>query len=159
MAAEPIRTALLFLLLALASSVAAASTAPAPAPAPARAPTATGCRRGDLVVRQRATGRVDAWWRGSPSMRWRCGTRAGARSPACCCLLRCYGLSSVGGRGPARHPRRGRPALPATRRPGAAAARGRRALHLRLDDAAGLPAPQLAPALLVLLLFLFARNS
>nr|ACG44457.1 hypothetical protein [Zea mays] len=85
MAAEPIRTALLFLLLALASSVAAASTAPAPAPAPARAPTATGCRRGDLVVRQRATGRVDAWWRGSLSMRWRCGTRAGARSPACCC--------------------------------------------------------------------------
>lgn len=154
MAAEPIRTALLFLLLALASSVATASTAPAPAPAPARAPTATGCRRGDLVVRQRATGRVVE---GKPE--YAVEVRNACRCAQSRVLLRCYGLSSVGGRGPARHPRRRRRALPAPRRPGAGAARGRRALHLRLDDAAGLPAPQLAPALLVLLLFLFARNS
>ncbi|NP_001145016.2 uncharacterized protein LOC103646559 precursor [Zea mays] len=104
MAAEPIRTALLFLvLLALASSVAAASTAPAPA----RAPTATGCRRGDLVVRQRATGRVVE---GKPE--YAVEVRNACRCAQSRVLLRCYGLSSVGGRGPARHPRRGRPALP-----------------------------------------------
>jgi hypothetical protein len=65
--------------------------------------------------------------------------------PRAAALLR---AQQRGGRGPARHPRRRRRALPAPRRPGAGAARGRRALHLRLDDAAGLPAPQLAPALL-----------
>lgn len=86
MAAEPIRTALLFLLLALASSVAAASTAPAPA----RAPTATGCRRGDLVVRQRATGRVVE---GKPE--YAVEVRNACRCAQSRVLLRCYGLSSV----------------------------------------------------------------
>lgn len=90
MAAEPIRTALLFLLLALASSVATASTAPAPAPAPARAPTATGCRRGDLVVRQRATGRVVE---GKPE--YAVEVRNACRCAQSRVLLRCYGLSSV----------------------------------------------------------------
>jgi hypothetical protein len=57
------------------------------------------------------------------------------------------------GRRPARHPRRRRRALPAPRREGPRTARPRgsrrrRALHVRVDDAAGLPGRQLPDALL-----------
>lgn len=101
--------ALAFLLVALAAAVAAAATEVVDAaPAPARTRTTTaGCRRGDLVVRQRATGRVVE---GKPE--YAVEVRNACRCAQSRVLLRCYGLSSVGGRGPARHPRRGRPALP-----------------------------------------------
>jgi hypothetical protein len=84
----------LLFLLALASSVAAAAATEAEAPAPARGAattrTATGCRRGDLVVRQRATGRVVE---GKPE--YAVEVRNACRCAQSRVLLRCYGLSSV----------------------------------------------------------------
>jgi len=84
----------LLFLLALASCVAAAAATEAEAPAPARGAattrTATGCRRGDLVVRQRATGRVVE---GKPE--YAVEVRNACRCAQSRVLLRCYGLSSV----------------------------------------------------------------
>lgn len=84
--------ALAFLLVALAAAVAAAATEVVDAaPAPARTRTTTaGCRRGDLVVRQRATGRVVE---GKPE--YAVEVRNACRCAQSRVLLRCYGLSSV----------------------------------------------------------------
>ncbi|WVZ85373.1 hypothetical protein U9M48_032310 [Paspalum notatum var. saurae] len=98
---------LLFLLLALAcSSGSATDTAALPTPAAAEAPeqqpaaaraaahrpaaTAGPCRRGDLVVRQRATGRVVE---GKPE--YAVEVRNACRCAQSRVVLRCYGLSSV----------------------------------------------------------------
>ncbi|CAD6261132.1 unnamed protein product [Miscanthus lutarioriparius] len=93
--AEPTTALLLRLLflLALSASVAAATastSASAPARAAATIRTATGCRRGDLVVRQRATGRVVE---GKPE--YAVEVRNACRCAQSRVLLRCYGLSSV----------------------------------------------------------------
>nr|ACG27310.1 LGC1 [Zea mays] len=84
--------ALALLLVALAAAVAAAATEVVEAaPAPARTRTRTaGCRRGDLVVRQRATGRVVE---GKPE--YAVEVRNACRCAQSRVLLRCYGLSSV----------------------------------------------------------------
>lgn len=87
MAARPRRAAsslliiLLFLILLLVVAAAAAAAA---------SPAAAGCRRGDLVVRQRATGRVVE---GKPE--YAVEVRNACRCAQSRVLLRCYGLSSV----------------------------------------------------------------
>ncbi|KAJ1270702.1 hypothetical protein BS78_06G072000 [Paspalum vaginatum] len=86
----------LLFLLALASSGSTAAAALAAAveapeqPAAARAAATGGCRRGDLVVRQRATGRVVE---GKPE--YAVEVRNACRCAQSRVLLRCYGLSSV----------------------------------------------------------------
>ena len=87
--AEPLR----FLFLLAFAAGAAAATADALAPAAARRPpaaTAAGCRRGELVVRQRATGRTVE---GKPE--YAVEVRNACRCAQSRVVLRCYGLSSV----------------------------------------------------------------
>ncbi|CAL5032425.1 unnamed protein product [Urochloa decumbens] len=97
--ARPRAELLCFLfLLALAAGAAASSaatTAPdAPAPAAAEGSAAaakkSGCRRGDLVVRQRATGRTVE---GKPE--YAVEVRNACRCAQSRVVLRCYGLSTV----------------------------------------------------------------
>ncbi|CAL5027833.1 unnamed protein product [Urochloa decumbens] len=86
----------LLFLLALAAGAAAATTANAPAPAAAEGSAAAaaakkgGCRRGDLVVRQRATGRTVE---GKPE--YAVEVRNACRCAQSRVVLRCYGLSTV----------------------------------------------------------------
>ena len=89
--AEPLR----FLFLLAFAAGAAAATADALAPAAARRPpaataTAAGCRRGELVVRQRATGRTVE---GKPE--YAVEVRNACRCAQSRVVMRCYGLSSV----------------------------------------------------------------
>ena len=73
----------LLFLLALAAAAAAAATAGTPA-------AAVGCRRGELVVRQRATGRTVE---GKPE--YVVEVRNACRCVQSRVVVRCYGLSSV----------------------------------------------------------------
>ncbi|RLM66667.1 LGC1 precursor [Panicum miliaceum] len=91
-AAELLR--FLFLLALAAGSAAAIADAPAPAAAAEGSAATTkppaGCRRGDLVVRQRATGRTVE---GKPE--YAVEVRNACRCAQSRVVLRCYGLSSV----------------------------------------------------------------
>ncbi|CAL5017313.1 unnamed protein product [Urochloa decumbens] len=86
----------LLCLLFLLALAAAATTANAPAPAAAEGSAAAaaakkgGCRRGDLVVRQRATGRTVE---GKPE--YAVEVRNACRCAQSRVVLRCYGLSTV----------------------------------------------------------------
>ncbi|OEL20300.1 hypothetical protein BAE44_0018681, partial [Dichanthelium oligosanthes] len=77
---------------AAAATAAVVEAAPAPtaAGAAARRPATTGCRRGDVVVRQRATGRTVE---GKPE--YAVEVRNACRCAQSRVVLRCYGLSSV----------------------------------------------------------------
>ncbi|RCV33342.1 hypothetical protein SETIT_7G076500v2 [Setaria italica] len=87
---------LLLIVLATGAATAAATAVDAPAPAAAAglaaaaAPSASGCRRGDVVVRQRATGRTVE---GKPE--YAVEVRNACRCAQSRVVLRCYGLSSV----------------------------------------------------------------
>ncbi|PAN37839.1 hypothetical protein GQ55_7G118100 [Panicum hallii var. hallii] len=91
-AAELLR--FLFLLALAAGAAAAIADAPAPAAAAEGSAATTkppaGCRRGDLVVRQRATGRTVE---GKPE--YAVEVRNACRCAQSRVVLRCYGLSSV----------------------------------------------------------------
>lgn len=77
----------LFLVFFLVCGIAAAAAAP---PGKKNATRTAGCRRGELVVRQRATGRTVE---GKPE--YAVEVRNACRCAVSRVLLRCYGLSSV----------------------------------------------------------------